>query len=43
MYAIGGGGGLLTRDENGVENFRFLEGKMKTKRKYEKENGNFQN
>ena len=32
-----------TRDENGVETFRFSGGKMDTERKYENGNGNLQN
>ena len=32
-----------SRDENGVESFRFSGGKMETERKYENGNGNLQN
>jgi len=32
-----------SRDENGVESFRFSGPKMETERKYENENGHLQN
>ena len=35
--------GVRTRDENGVETFRFSGQKMKVERKNESENGNLQN